>query len=201
MKSALPLFSGVLAAALLAGCSADGGDDGAEPETSEQPAAAAESTEPTIRTEAALAEFTAPSGYSQSSEEGVSFALEYDHVGASYQLENGTAYEQIFVTSYLLPEDADTASFDGRAAFVAEYDAVTGNETSSSGTRAIASGYPAVFRYLKVDYDGESAQQRNFFVFDGNAMTQITCQWKDPELEDAITKGCQEVQENLNLPA
>lgn len=191
MKAALSVISGVLATALIAGCSQSGGEDTGTTDESTQPAVTdAESSAPPVRTAAVMPEFSVPAGFTEAAQEGVSFTLDYEHVGVTYQLDGATELERIFVTSYLLPEDIPTETFDDRKVVVALYDEVTGNESASSGTRALASGYPAVFRYLSVAYDDQNAFQRNFFVFDGNVVAQVTCQWKAEESEAAVEQGC-----------
>lgn len=195
MRSLLTLASVLLLAAGTVGCqsSSDQGDENT-PAVEEPTSAAPAPDEPATITH------PVPAGFEHDTEGAAQYVLNYPSVNTLYRpLSEPSSTFRIYIVSYLLPAEFAEADYEQRAALVAEYDTVSGNTTAPSETApALSSGYSGVYRGATVlDWWDEEVHQQNFFVFNGQLLAQVTCQWKGDV--GNFMSACQEVVTGLEF--
>ncbi len=144
--------------------------------------------------------FALPADMAENPEIPFPYLLAYEHQTWSYDIavEGLGEEDRVFVTSYLLPEDAEFPDYDSRLGFIAEYDALVENGAhEASHSAALINGSDGVFRFSIIRDGGPTLYQRNFFIFAQNHIVQITCQWTDNR--EIVSPYCGEMQETFTL--
>lgn len=195
MRSLITMASVLVIGAVAAGC--DTASDEADSASSDAPSEAA-TTEAVVPDQPAALTHPVPEGFELDSEGGAQYILGYPSTDTLYRpLDNAESTHRIYVVSYLLPEEY--ADFEAQSTVVQEYDALSANTAAPNETDpAVTAGYDGVYRHAKVlDWWDEPVEQMNFFVFNGQLMAHVSCQWKnEPE---AMLKACQEVATGLSF--
>jgi hypothetical protein len=198
MKATRSVLAALTVFGLAGACTqASGGED--DPATTAP--AVVESKEPPVYAAPVLPAFEAPGGFTEDPAAEFPFKLGYDNVGTAFFMDGADAVNAVYITAYLLPEDLAVTDYEERVEVVLPYDDVAANEVEDDNTtRTLTHGYAGVFRYAVVrDGAGLQAYQRNTFVFDGQLMVQLTCQWRD---EDAAVKdACATIETTFTIPS
>lgn len=193
----IALFSTALVLAV-AGCSGASDDSGDEPENEQEQGNAAvsyeELTEPYDLT------ITPPEGF-------VAVDAARDPLLAEAQqtwtfgLDGGDPDSLLNITSYYLPEGTTAPDFASQSAMVLAYEAPLGNTIDPSNIYpSLVHRQPAVHRYFKdAGGDNGSLFMRNYFMFAGQHVIQLTCQWRKNHEE--VTQGCEALAQNFPYPA
>ncbi|HIW63385.1 MAG TPA: hypothetical protein H9881_13075 [Candidatus Stackebrandtia excrementipullorum] len=196
MRRAKALAGGAAIALMLTltACGEEGSGD--EPQTEE-------STSPAATAPAQLS-YDTPDGFTSVSNAQVEYPLAEQYEATALQLDDASSNEMIFVVSYLLDPDIPTETRNHREAILADYDKVLGNLDEGAVNTALVGGDEGLFRRaLYANSSGKRVYQDNTYLFHGNQVIQITCQWDEkdstPEIRTAMYEGCQGVQENLEI--
>jgi hypothetical protein len=193
----IALFSTALVLAV-AGCSGNADDSGENPETEQEQGNAAvpyaELTEPYDL------EITPPEGF-VAVDAARDPVLSEDQQTWTFALEGGDPDSQLNVTAYYLPDGMTAADFESQAALVLEYEAPLGNTIEPTNIYpALVHRQPAVHRYFKdAGGDNGSLFMRNYFMFAGQHVIQLTCQWR--KNYDEVTQGCEALSQDFPFPA
>ncbi|GAA2165521.1 MULTISPECIES: hypothetical protein [Glycomyces] len=195
MRKVVPLIGA--AALLLAGCTGQG-DGGDPPESAESP-----STQ--VWDEPAAVEAAAPTGFALVEGEERTDLLAENAVTQSFGL-TGDEFtsDRLIVTSYVIDAKTSTADYDAQVDVVLAYDETRGF-TSEDNTHypALVHRQDGLQRYTEFPVDDGDAErplikQNNYYVFSGNRVVQITCQWRY-HFED-IRTACMELTQTLAFP-
>ena len=194
----LALFSTalVLAVAGCRGASDDSGDEPTEQEQGQGNAAVSyeELTEPYELT------ITPPEGFVAVDAARDPLLTEASQTW-TFALDGGDPESLLNVTTYYLPEGTTAADFESQAAMILEYEAPMGNTIEATNIYpAQVHRQPAVHRYFKdAGGDNGSLFMRNFFMFAGQHVIQLTCQWRKNHAE--VTQGCEALAQDFPFPA
>jgi hypothetical protein len=199
MKAARSILPALLAVGLASACTQTS-DGGGEDETSSAPVVA-ESPAPPEYAAPVLPVFEAVPGFTEAPDLEFPYKFAYENVGTALQMDGATGSNTIYITSYLLPEDVSVADYEERAALVPQYDEISSNEVEDANTsRTLTHGYAGVFRYAIVRDDaGKQIYQRNTFIFDGQLMIHLSCQWQDQA--DLVKSSCGQLESTLTIPS
>ena len=196
-------LTALAAVVLIAGAGCSGSDEGGDTEESPEETTVTEpAPSPTAHEAVAQAfelDLQPPAGFVADDAER-DFLVAEDHVTYGFALEGGSVNSRIMVTTYLLPEDTATGTYDEQVAIILPYDQTRGN-TLSDGKHSptIVHGYSGVYRNAKYEVGGEEVTQQNHYLFAGRHLIQITCQWNYDFNE--VYQGCQEITGSFPYPA
>ncbi|WP_199038401.1 hypothetical protein [Glycomyces salinus] len=122
-----------------------------------------------------------------------------EHITYNFALDDSHADSRITVTSYLLPEESEAEDYEAQAALIVEYDNRRGNTISDvKHTPTLVHGYSGLYRFAKYEVDGEEISQQNHYLFAGQHLIQITCQWNFDF--DQVYQGCKDLTEVFPYP-
>lgn len=145
-------------------------------------------------------QLTAPDGFAEAPSLEIPTAFAEEYVGYAFEIPDAHDSEKIFVTSYFLPEDTVTETYDDQLDLIYDYDDAISNQ-SSSGNHSVAlvNGEQGIFRYASMEDRNENEDnQQNYFVFADQHVIQITCQWRHQF--QTIRAGCFEVLSQFPFP-
>jgi len=127
-------------------------------------------------------------------------ALSDDQKTWSYALTGGHADSLLSVTAYYLPDGVTAADFASQTELILAYEEPMGNTIEASNIYpALVHRYTGVHRYFKSESgDDGSLFMRNFFMFAGQHVIQLTCQWRQDF--DAVSQGCEALAQNFPYP-
>lgn len=197
MRRAKALASGA-AIALMLTLTACGEDEPVVSEPGTEETASPPATVP------AQLSYDTPEGFAAVSNAQVEYPFAEEYEATALQLNDATANEMIFVVSYLLEPDIPTENRNQQEVLLADYDKMLGNLDEGAVNIALVNGDQGLFRRaLFANGSGKRVYQDNTYLFYGNQVIQITCQWDEkdstPEIRDAMYFGCQGVQESLEI--
>ncbi|WP_091040195.1 hypothetical protein [Glycomyces harbinensis] len=185
------------AALLLAGCTGEGDGGDPEPTASEGEAAVFDSLAPV--------EIAPPAGFVLAEGEERTDLMAENAVTQAFGIEGDQfTDDRLIVTSYLLEPGVDTAAYDAQLDLVLAYDEGRGFAADQN------THYPALMhreegvqRYTEFPIDDGDAErplvkQNNYYVFSGNRVIQVTCQWRY-HFED-IRTACTDLTQNIAYP-
>jgi hypothetical protein len=146
-------------------------------------------------------EIEAPTGF-----ETVAGAERPVHVTAEYrdqvfQLTGGSESDQIIVSSYYLPEDAETADRAAQIALVQPHDAELGNTSRADNYReALVHRAQGLHRYFYAEQADGFLEGHYYYLFSGRHLIQVSCQWGDGGGGQAVQTACMTLAESLPIP-
>lgn len=193
----------IISVALLivgAGCSESGGELGDptdDPTQSVQPAPSPTAHESVDQAfELAL---QAPANF-ELTENDRGVLMAEDHNTYDYQLVDGSQHSRLTVTTYLVPDDVDISDQEAQLAFILEYDDSRGNQISHEKHEpALVHRYQGIRRFASlVSPNDREISQQNFYLFAGQHLIQITCQW-EYDFEE-VQQGCNELTQAFAYP-
>jgi hypothetical protein len=192
----IALFSTALVLAV-AGCSGTSDDSGEKPENDAEQSNAAVSYEEL--TEPYDLQITPPEGFTEV-DPVRDPVLSEDNKTWTYALDGGHADSLLTVSTYYLPADVSVPDFASQSALILEYEAPLANTIEPTNIyEALVHRHTGIHRYYKSETtDAGSLFMRNFFMFAGQHVIQVTCQWRQDF--DAITQGCQSLTEEFPFP-
>lgn len=194
----LALFASVLALTV-AGCSNASEDPGSEGAESGQ-AAGNGATSFEELSEPYDLQLTAPEGFVEADPVREPLLAE-DQQTWTFALEGGHADSLLTVTAYRLPDEVSAGDFASQSQLILDYEAPLGNTIDATNIyESLVNRHTGIHRYYKSEAgDAGSLFMRNFFMFAGQHVIQVTCQWRQDF--DAVTQGCQSLSENFPYPA
>lgn len=148
--------------------------------------------------------YDTPEGFTSVSNAQVEYPFAEQYEATAMQMDDASTNEMIFVVSYLLEADVPTENRNQQEVLLADYDKVLGNLDEGAVNVALVGGDQGLFRRaLYANSSGKRVYQDNTYLFHGNQVIQITCQWDEKdasaEIRDAMYQGCQGVQESLEI--
>lgn len=176
----------------VAACTGEDPDNGGSPTGGESSSPAP--TEPLALTIEPPAGFTAVEG----EDRDVLFAEAHNTYTFSVAGAEG-GMDKIVVTSYLLTEGANTASYDSQAGLVTDYFKTLDQLTSLDNFYpTIVHRQDGVYRFGKKDIGGVEVEWQDHFVFAGQYMINISCMWDTHYAQ--IDAGCAEMTAGFPFP-
>lgn len=189
----------VLAAAafvLLAGCTAQDGDNDAQ--EIETPDADVSAPPEVIAGEPIEFTLDTPGGFTLAEGEDRPTLVSENHVSQVFNLNGGGVGDRIMVTSYVLDQPVAAGDFDGLVAVIAAYDAANGQPNEVEWyTRAIVHRMPAVHRYIELGGDSVAKEYNRYIAVDAH-LVQITCQWETNFA--AVMEACEQLEQTFPVP-
>jgi hypothetical protein len=141
-----------------------------------------------------------PDGFVEVEGEERDFLLADEHKTWIFGLDGGHQDTRLIVSAYLLPDEGSVADYDSQVALILDYDRQTGNTVEESNIYpALVHGYTGVHRYFRSDTSDDGRLfQRHFFMFAGQHVIQLTCQWRQDF--DATLEACRTINEAFTYP-
>jgi hypothetical protein len=176
------------------------GCTGEEPGTEETPSGEESSSAeaaPTAPLELAL---EPPTGFTAAAGEDREILFAENHVSYVFYVAGAEGgLDKIIVSSYLLPQGTDTASYDSQAGIVTDYFKQLNSIISLDNFYpTIVHRYDGIYRYGEKEVNGVELKWQDHFVFAGPYLINITCQW-DAHYS-AIDSACAELTSSFPYP-
>lgn len=154
------------------------GCTGADPDTEETPSGEETSGAPvpTVPLELSL---EAPTGFTAVAGEDREILFAEDHFSYVFYVAGAEGgLDKLIVSSYLLPQGTDTSTYDSQAGIVTDYFKQLNSIISLDNFYpTIVHRYDGIYRYGEKEVDGVELKWQDHFVFAGQYLINITCQW------------------------
>jgi len=141
-----------------------------------------------------------PTGFTAASGQDREILFSDEHVSyVFYVAGDEDSLDKITVTSYLLSEGADTSTYDIQSGLVTDYFSQLGSTVSLDNFYpTIVHRQDGIYRYGEKDADGVEVKWRDYFLFSGPYLVNVTCQW-DAHFAQ-IESACAEFTQSFPFP-